>query len=120
MKRCSYCGKEHPDDATVCDRDGEPLVDPAKPLPPKPPTPPAIETMNWFDKMYAKTSMFGILLCIFCACTFPFGLIGIIACKNPAARKNAWIILIGQILLWGFVLWIQFKLPPGRRYWDSK
>src|SRR5690349_6686980 len=25
MKKCSYCGKEHPDEATVCDRDQTPL-----------------------------------------------------------------------------------------------
>ena len=27
MKKCSYCGKEYPDDATVCERDALPLVD---------------------------------------------------------------------------------------------
>jgi hypothetical protein len=26
MKKCSYCGKEYPDDATMCALDGEPLV----------------------------------------------------------------------------------------------
>ncbi len=29
MKKCTYCGKEAPDDATVCPLDGEPVVDPA-------------------------------------------------------------------------------------------
>jgi hypothetical protein len=28
MKKCTYCGKEFPDDASVCDLDGNPLVDP--------------------------------------------------------------------------------------------
>jgi hypothetical protein len=27
MKKCTYCGKEQPDEAEVCERDGEPLVD---------------------------------------------------------------------------------------------
>jgi len=31
MKKCTYCGKEAPDDATVCPLDGEPVVDPAAP-----------------------------------------------------------------------------------------
>jgi hypothetical protein len=34
MKKCSYCGKEAPDDATVCPLDGKPVVDPT--APPKP------------------------------------------------------------------------------------
>ena len=34
MKKCSYCGKEFPDTATVCDIDGRPLVDPNAPEPP--------------------------------------------------------------------------------------
>jgi len=29
MKICSYCGKEHPDEATACSIDGQPLVSPA-------------------------------------------------------------------------------------------
>jgi hypothetical protein len=39
MKKCTYCGKEAPDDATVCPLDGEPVVDPA--APPKPEEQPA-------------------------------------------------------------------------------
>jgi hypothetical protein len=34
MKKCTYCGKEHPDEATVCERDGQPLVDPNAPASP--------------------------------------------------------------------------------------
>jgi hypothetical protein len=33
MKKCSYCGKEHPDTATVCDVDAHPLADPSLPAP---------------------------------------------------------------------------------------
>jgi len=33
MKKCSYCGKEFPDTATVCDIDGRPLLDPNAPVP---------------------------------------------------------------------------------------
>ena len=29
MKICSYCGKEHPDDAQVCGIDQRPLIDPS-------------------------------------------------------------------------------------------
>ena len=28
MKKCTYCGKENPEEATVCERDGQPLIDP--------------------------------------------------------------------------------------------
>lgn len=31
MKKCPYCGKEYPDDATVCIIDTETLIDPSKP-----------------------------------------------------------------------------------------
>ena len=37
MKKCTYCGKEYPDEATVCPLDQEPLV--AK-IPPAPEVPP--------------------------------------------------------------------------------
>ena len=33
MKKCTYCGKEYTDEAEVCPRDGEPLVDPNAPKP---------------------------------------------------------------------------------------
>jgi hypothetical protein len=33
MKKCTYCGKEYPDEATVCQLDQQPLVDPAAPKP---------------------------------------------------------------------------------------
>jgi len=35
MKKCSYCGKEYPDTATVCDIDAHPLVEPNAPAPPR-------------------------------------------------------------------------------------
>ena len=37
MKQCSYCGKEYPDDASVCSTDAEPLreVVPKSPIKPK-------------------------------------------------------------------------------------
>ena len=34
MKKCTYCGKEYPDEATVCERDEQPLIDPNAPKPP--------------------------------------------------------------------------------------
>lgn len=36
MKKCAYCGKEYPDDATVCVLDAQDLVDPNAPEAPKP------------------------------------------------------------------------------------
>jgi len=36
MKKCSYCGKEYPDTATVCDIDAQPLVDAIAPDPTPP------------------------------------------------------------------------------------
>ena len=34
MKRCTYCGKEYPDDAVVCATDGQPLQPVAAPFQP--------------------------------------------------------------------------------------
>ena len=34
MNRCQYCGKEYPDEVTVCAIDGNPVGDAASPLPP--------------------------------------------------------------------------------------
>ena len=36
MKKCTYCGKEYTGNETVCDVDGQPVIDPTAPLPPKP------------------------------------------------------------------------------------
>ena len=36
MKKCPYCGAEHPDDATVCMIDQTPFDRPVKPSPPEP------------------------------------------------------------------------------------
>jgi hypothetical protein len=33
MKKYTYCGKEYPDEAEICERDGERLVDPTAPRP---------------------------------------------------------------------------------------
>jgi uncharacterized membrane protein len=33
MKKCTYCGKEYPDEVEVCERDSERLVDPNAPKP---------------------------------------------------------------------------------------
>jgi hypothetical protein len=35
MKRCDYCGKEYPDDASVCALDGKPLEQIGAPLTPQ-------------------------------------------------------------------------------------
>jgi hypothetical protein len=36
MKKCSYCGAEHPDDAVMCAIDHKPFESPAAPSPPEP------------------------------------------------------------------------------------
>jgi hypothetical protein len=42
MKSCTYCGKEHPDEATVCSIDGQPLRSTV--LTPTPPAPASRQT----------------------------------------------------------------------------
>jgi membrane protease YdiL (CAAX protease family) len=37
MKKCPYCGKEYPDEATICNIDAHPLFDPSKPPVEEPP-----------------------------------------------------------------------------------
>ena len=44
MKTCSYCGKEHPDDATVCSIDGYPLEEVVPTT--SPPSSPGIQTIS--------------------------------------------------------------------------
>jgi hypothetical protein len=82
MKKCGYCGKEYPDEATVCDLDTYPLVV-SKGTTTQPP--PGGE-MNSLDKQFAMSGGIlgygGIFL-------WAISIIGVIACKHPTARKNA-------------------------------
>ena len=43
MKKCSWCGKEFPDDAVICDVDKTPFEQPKESAPPAPPAPPQRE-----------------------------------------------------------------------------
>ena len=56
MKKCTYCGKEQPQEATVCAFDGQPLVDPDAPKP----TP----TENQTDTPKKRKLSYGIVLLI--------------------------------------------------------
>jgi hypothetical protein len=100
MKKCKYCGKEYPDEATVCELDANPLVASKVATTAPPPT----AEMTWLDKQFANMS--GGMLGIRCIFALPVGIIGVVACKHPTARKNAWIIFGWQIGLLGlaFVL----------------
>jgi hypothetical protein len=84
MKKCPYCGKEYPDSAAVCEIDHNPLTS-AKAAS----TPLGNNAeMTGLDKYFAKSS--GIFFWGF----YPrllWGFIGVLACKHPTARKNAWI-----------------------------
>src|ERR1700678_2698062 len=91
MKQCSYCGAEYPDDATVCAIDENPLVDIKAATTVLRPA----AKMTWLDKQFLDTSSgfwgykwnFALTLSI----------IGVLGCKHPTARKNAWILLGWQL-----------------------
>src|SRR5688500_7181097 len=46
MKRCTYCGRDHPDEATVCSLDQHPL-EPVASLPDTPGSPSSGSSKNW-------------------------------------------------------------------------
>ena len=89
MKECTYCGKEYPDNATVCELDANPLV--AKganaALSPK-------VKMTGLDKMFSDSS--GISFWGLDA-RLLWGIIGVFGCKHPTARRNARIYFFRQI-----------------------
>jgi hypothetical protein len=99
MKKCEYCGKEYPDEATVCDLDAYPLVASKGATTRPPPS----EEMNWLDRRFANSGGIlgygGIVL-------WAMSIIGVIACKDPTARKNALINFGWQIglLVIAFIL----------------
>jgi hypothetical protein len=93
MKKCTYCGKEYPDEATVCEFDANPLVATkgANAAPP-----PTVE-IPWLDKLFLSgLSFWGADVRLL------WSIIGVLACKHPTARKKAWIYFGWQI--GGFVL----------------
>lgn len=90
MKKCTYCGKEYPDEVTVCELDANPLVavKSAKAAPT-----PTVE-MTRLDKLFSNSSsifFWGV------DARLLWGIIGVLACKHPTARKNAWIYFGWQI-----------------------
>jgi hypothetical protein len=82
MKKCTYCGKRYPDEATVCETDANPLV----PIKVATVAPPLTADMTWLDRYFVGKSD-GFLGSIKLA--LPLSIIGIAACKHPTARKNA-------------------------------
>jgi peptidoglycan/LPS O-acetylase OafA/YrhL len=96
MRTCPYCGKEYPDTATVCELDANPLIA----IQGANAAPPPTTKMNWLDKQFANSS--GIFFWGLDA-RLLFGIIGVLACKHPTARKNAWIYLGLQIGIFALV-----------------
>jgi hypothetical protein len=91
MKKCTYCGKEYPDMATVCELDANPLVV-IKGANAEPP--PTVE-MNWLDKFFTNSSGFFFWGA---SANMLLGMIGVLACKHPTARKKAWIFFGWEIM----------------------
>ncbi len=89
MKECTYCGKEYPDDAAVCELDDNLLVTKGATaaVPPK-------AKMTGIDKFFVDSSsisFWGL------DARLLWGIIGVLACKHPVARKNAWIYFGWQV-----------------------
>jgi len=99
MKKCSYCGKEYPDDALVCATDGQPLqpVTPPTPAPPfpVPQYPPQRKALTYIAPLRAGVVlavMYGFLGLIF----VPFFLIMTLIGKASGAPGPA---LFGSFLV---------------------
>jgi hypothetical protein len=111
MKRCPYCGKEYPDEATVCELDANPLVASKAAIA----VPHPIAEMTWLDKKFAHMSdplLGGISPTII----LTLGIIGVVACKHPIARKNAWIIFGWQMGILGLavIVFVLIKSAGGK------
>ncbi|HTR41701.1 MAG TPA: hypothetical protein VMH87_08810 [Pseudomonadales bacterium] len=79
MKKCTHCGKEFPDDTSVCPNDGHAVIDPARP--PASIPPPVLlksgpqkspdgrylryEDVPWYRREPGFLAMIGVLLCGF-------------------------------------------------------
>jgi peptidoglycan/LPS O-acetylase OafA/YrhL len=96
MRTCPYCGKEYPDTATVCELDANPLIA----IQGANAAPPPTTKMNWLDKQFTNSS--GIFF-LGADARLLFGIIGVLACKHPTARKNAWIYFGLQIGIFALV-----------------
>jgi hypothetical protein len=74
MKRCTYCGKDYPDEASACAIDGQPLRDvvPPPPAPTAPPPPPVSDKQQIIDAEHIK------LLAIFHFVVAGLALLGIV------------------------------------------
>ena len=81
MKKCPYCGKEYPDDATVCELDANPLVAIGRANAALLPT----VKMTRLDKLFANSS--GIFFWGADA-RLLFGIIGVLGCKHPHRSKK--------------------------------
>ena len=104
MKKCTYCGKEYPDEAIICELDANPLVA-AKGA--NAALPSTVE-MASLDKLF--TNSYDSFFWGFNT-RLLWGFIGILACKHPTARKNAWIYFGWQIggLVLAFIIILFFK-----------
>jgi hypothetical protein len=110
VKICKYCGKEYPDEATVCELDANPLFA----IKVATAASPSTFKMTWLDKKFANMSD-GLVGGISWIIALPLGIIGVIACKHPTARKNAWIIFGWQIGLLGLALiLVLLKIAGGK------
>jgi hypothetical protein len=91
MKKCTYCGKEYPDDATVCPTDGAPVTATGMIPPPAPPLPNDLTTADW-------------LVCILCSgigCIF--GIVRLIQGKPNGAK------MLGMSILFAFI-WVVLRV----------
>jgi hypothetical protein len=107
MRTCPYCGKEYPDTATVCELDANPLIT----IQSANTAPPPRTKMNWLDKQFGNSS--GISFWGLDA-RLLFGIIGVLACKHPTARKNACIYLGLQIGIFALVFIIVMLVKNTR------
>lgn len=108
MKQCTYCGKEYPDETTVCELDAKPLVAIGRANA----APPRTVKMTRLDKLFADSpgiSFWGA------DARLLWGVIGVFACKHPSAQKNARIYFRRQVggLVLAFIIVVLIKIVRG-------
>ena len=111
MKKCTCCGKEYADEATICEIDANPLASSKVAAAALHPT----CEMTWLDKQFSNPSG-SYPLSISWKFVTPMSILGVIACKHPTARKNAWIIFGRQMLALGLalIILVLLKTAGGR------
>ncbi len=110
MKKCTYCGKNYPEQTQVCPTDGYPLESDQPPPIPDPSLPPPLPEPSWFDAQFMRTPHWAFVLAAMCIALplLIISLLGMAVCKEPKARQNARFAAGVSVVVMIFLLFFQW------------